>query len=133
MQGIQRNWKLHVWTFYSLIHKITLKTLGIGYKIQDNAYYDINFVTQITYILFTVFKTVYTCMSDYKQKHINVYALFRKEFERQTHRNPRDGTTRDEYGLGTDRLFYFRFLDNVAFCIWCNSYFIFIYLSTQLP
>ena len=83
------------------IHIITLKTIVIGYKIHDNAYNDINYF--ITIIFYTVFKSVY--MSDYKQKHINVYALFRKEFFKQydifslTHRKPS------------------RFLDNVAFFI----------------
>ena len=57
-------------------HIITFKNLILGYKIYDKNYYDINIF--LTVILFFIHKATYA--SEYKQKNVDVYRIFKLEF-----------------------------------------------------
>ena len=56
-------------------HILTLKNLVLGYKIKEKEYYDINYL--LTIIMFTIYKCY--CVSDHKNKNVDVYSIFRKE------------------------------------------------------
>lgn len=54
---------------------LTLKNLVFGYKINDEQYYEINYL--ITLMMFCIYKANY--MSEQKTESINVYAVFKAE------------------------------------------------------
>lgn len=57
-------------------HILTLKNLVWGYKINDEQYYEINYL--ITIIMFCIYKANY--MSEQKTKSLDVYSVFKAEF-----------------------------------------------------
>ena len=58
-------------------HILTEKNLIWGYKINDEHYYEINFL--LTVIVFTIHKIHY--LSEYRTQNINIYNVFRSEFK----------------------------------------------------
>lgn len=61
-------------------HILNYTCLIGGYKINDTSYYDINFF--LTIILFTIYKGTY--VSEQKDKKIDIYSLFKKEFHKRS-------------------------------------------------
>jgi hypothetical protein len=56
-------------------HVFNLETLVFGYKIYDQAYFDLNLL--ITLILFSIYKAYY--ISNQKQKKVDIFKIFKDE------------------------------------------------------
>ena len=59
--------------------KIKLRHLVFGYKTSEEEYFDLNFF--LTIVGFSIYKAYY--ISDQKTKNVNVYSIFRNEFNRR--------------------------------------------------
>ena len=56
-------------------HVFNLETLVFGYKIYDQAYFDLNLL--ITLIYFSIYKAYY--ISNQKQKKVDIFKFFKDE------------------------------------------------------
>jgi hypothetical protein len=54
----------------------TLKTIVLGYRVQHNAYDDINYVLNI--IGFAIYKAYY--ISECRKNHLDIYSILKREF-----------------------------------------------------
>ena len=56
-------------------HVFNLESLVFGYKIYDQAYFDLNLL--ITLIFFSIYKAYY--ISNQKQKNVDIFKIFKDE------------------------------------------------------